>query len=221
MRNNNSDKFDSIKTTVSQNKRNFFINTEYSADYISEPRRRINDLDSSLLEDNAYKDIKNDLFKLEYKISQIDKEIKEIEELITTSEEINDTANVQESMMRLESLSILRNDLLKIYNKKNFSAKIAGSFIDNLGRHFLQYIYVLKDFFIKLEKYLPKSISKLYEMKESINKLENINKSVDKLVSMNSPYGENIDKYKRLSQFIIKSNEIQSELNQHIKSKTE
>ena len=64
---------------------------------------------------------------------------------------------------------------------------------------------------------MPRQFVSLVELKKSLDKLENINKSVDELIAMNIPYGENNDKYRQLSSYIIKANSIQSEIVKNMK----
>ena len=63
---------------------------------------------------------------------------------------------------------------------------------------------------------MPQKVSSMLKIKKSLSMLEGINKSVDKLVTMTVPYGENINKYRELSKYIIKANEIQAEISKHI-----
>ena len=65
---------------------NFFTNSEskiYDEDFTQntsfyEPSRRLNDYDYNILKEDAYKEINDELFKLEYKISKIEEDLKHI-----------------------------------------------------------------------------------------------------------------------------------------------
>lgn len=41
----------------------------------TEPVRRLNDYDYNILREDAYKDVSDELFKLEYKISRLEEEL--------------------------------------------------------------------------------------------------------------------------------------------------
>ncbi len=186
----------------------------------NEPLRRLNDYDSDLLREDAYKDVKDELFRLEYKISKTEDEIKALEGQMSAAAAVGD----DELMARLKDRSItLREDykdLLELYNDKSLSAKITGRISTAFGGKWSKTSCVFKNFLSKIYNFfiskLPKKITAIVEIKDSLGKLANINKSVDNLISMNIPYGENIDKYKQLSRYIIKANSIQSEISKQI-----
>ena len=230
MKKNSADTFETTNTNVfnkfSDASDNFFVSDELSnIDFqkyaTSERQRRLNDYDFNLLKEDAYKDISDDLFKLEYKISKTENEIKCLNTQLQAAIDINDTGLVAELEERVKLAKEDYESLVAIYNDKSLSARVSGS-ISNLFSEQIKtkYSYLR----IKLneisQKYickLPKPILSIIELKQSLNKLENINRSVDELVTMNIPYGENINKYEQLSKYIIRANEIQGELSRFIK----
>ena len=90
------DKFESTKQNIFAEeigqKDNFFLNNNsksFKNNLLSSiPTRRLNDYDYNLLQEDAYKDINDELFKLEYKISKIEDELKVLETQIQTAIEI-------------------------------------------------------------------------------------------------------------------------------------
>lgn len=222
MQNYNNDKFEiSAKPSFEQeNSANFFLSENVSkpdtVDF-SEPARRLNDYDSNLLKEDAYKDVSDDLFRLEYKISRIEDEIKTLDLQIQAAIDIQDYDLSGELSGRQLILKEDYEALLAMYKEKSFSAKLSNVF----GDRFKPQIDSLKNNISKISdkliQKLPKRISSVLELKKSLIKLENISKSVDDLISMNIPYGENIDKYDQLSKYIIKANSIQNDLSKLIK----
>ena len=200
---------------------NFFLSEE--APHLksaTEPVRRLNDYDSNLLKEDAYKDITDDVFKLEYKISKTQEDIKIVESQIQSAKDIGDTELVKKLTGRL---IILREDLealSAVYNDKSVSAKITGNLASLIGGTFRGKLDKLaKDFADKLETFsekMPKQLASVIEIKKSLTRLENINKSVDELVKLNIPYGENFDKYDQLSKYIIKANSIHAEISKYM-----
>ena len=81
MQNNQSDRFEQTKHSFFEKEKssaqyvedNFFM-AESSQNkisyFVNEQSRRLNDYDFHLLQEDAYKDIQDDLFQLEYKISK-------------------------------------------------------------------------------------------------------------------------------------------------------
>ena len=99
MKKNSTDIFESTSSNIfnksTESNSNFFVSEDNSAITfpsipVSDRQRRLNDYDFNLLREDAYKDISDDLFKLEYKISKVESEIKFLETQIQAACDIND-----------------------------------------------------------------------------------------------------------------------------------
>lgn len=199
---------------------NFFLMDETTASQpirgVSEPRR-LNDYDSNLLKEDAYKDIGDDLFKLEYKISKTEEEIRSLESQIQSARDIHDFSLVESLENREKTLEEDYQTLVEIYNEKSLSARISEGisnllFGGKLKKDLNAFQQSICDVGERILAKLPKRFSSIFELRKSLAKLENINKSVDELITMNIPYGENINKYEQLSKYIIKANSIQNDI---------
>lgn len=230
MKKNSTDIFESTNSNIfnksTESNSNFFVSEDNSAITfpsipVSDRQRRLNDYDFNLLREDAYKDISDDLFKLEYKISKVESEIKFLETQIQAACDINDNDLVFELSERKKLAEEDYESLVAIYNDKSLSAKVSGSisniFGDQIKNKYSNLQNKLQDISKKILYKLPKPFSSIVELKQSLNKLENINRSVNELMSMNIPYGENINKYEQLSKYIIRANEIQGEITRFIK----
>lgn len=223
MHENNSDRFEITgKKPYEQedNENNFFLSesvTKPNYQEITEPARRLNDYDFNLLKEDAYKDISDDLFKLEYKISRIEDEIKALDLQIQSAKDIQNYELAGELSGRQIIMKEDYEALVAIYKEKSLSARITNVLGESLKPKLHGLKKTIDEFSEKLISKLPKRLSSVLELKKSLNKLENINRSVDELISMNAPYGENVDKYDQLSKYIIKANSIQNEISRFIK----
>jgi hypothetical protein len=225
MEQTNKDTFEIEKKDLNESN-NFFMADEDSSFAnnmleVTEPTRRLNDYDFNLLKEDAYKDVSDDLFKLEYKISKIESEIKDIDLQIQLAKDIRNFNEVEELASRKNMLIEDRDSLVAIYNDKSLSARISDKIFNFFGHDLTKSISKFKssynDIAESIVAKLPKRFASVLELKKSLTKLENINKSVDELISMNIPYGENIDKYDQLSKYIIKANSIQNDLSKYIR----
>jgi len=230
MNNNNTDIFESTKqnpfNNESKDNNNFFMMDETDI-MTKQPRlqqensRRLNDYDFNLLKEDAYKDISDDLFKLEYKISKTEEEIKTLDSQIQAATDIKDFNLAQSLTERKKEVIEDKETLLAIYNDKSLSAKITDGILNILGNNIKNKIKNFNSLWTNYTEAIiskmPKKFASILEIKKSLTKLENINKSVDELITMNIPYGENIDKYQKLSKYIIKANSIQAQIAHHIK----
>ena len=229
MQNNQSDKFEQRKYTLYEKETsansweresNFFINGTASMQTNKfDQARRLNDYDSNLLEEGAYKDVDDELFKIEYKISKAEENIKILDSQIQAARDISDYDLINELTTRREMLIIELETLILSYNEKSLSAKFSGRISNifsaqNKKNHFKKFFEKFSNIILSI---LPKRLSSVLELKRSLTKLENINKSVDELMSFKAPYGENLNKYEQLSKYIIKANSIQAKISNHIK----
>lgn len=222
MNNSNGDRFEvsGNRLVSSGNENNFFLSESIAKpgfQEITEPARRLNDYDFNLLKEDAYKDVTDDLFKLEYKINRAEEDIKALDLQIQAAQDIQDYELAGELSGRQ---IIMREDyeaLVALYKEKSISARLTNVFGDKLKPKISGIQQTISSFSEKIIEKLPKRFSSILELKKSLHKLENINRSVDELISMNIPYGENIDKYEQLSKYIIKANSIQNEISRFIK----
>lgn len=224
MKNDSIDKYEMLNNNSSSE--NFFLSGETDSliafpQYSSEPTKRLNDYDSKLLEEDAYKEVTDDLFKLEYKINKIESEIKILDKQLAAAKEIDDYELIEDITNRKINLENEFKSLLAHYSNRSISAKISDTIL-SLFKLKLKNQFRAKDcespkLTDKILSKLPKQISALLTLKDSLKTLENLNKSVDELMSMNIPYGEDFNRYTQLSKYIIKANSIQAEIAKNIK----
>ena len=220
MKSNNTDIFEANKKNSFQpedieDSNNFFLQeTSVTKPSLRDTNRRLNDYDHNLLEEDAYKDISDEVFKLEYKISKLEAELKNIDSQIEAANTINNSSSLSELTERQIILQKKLEELLRQYNQKSVSARISERFTfkkRNKLNKFVNNIHSL------IKKKLPKKITSILELKDYLTKLNSINKSVDSLINTSTPIGEDIDKYEQISKYIIKANSIQSKISKSIK----
>ncbi len=201
---------------------NFFINSSVSSvqnlfGYHSEPLRHINDYDSNILKDDAYKEVSDEVLKLEYKISKIEEELSGIDTQIQSAQDINDYVLANSLTARKHQLEDDLKDLIKIYKEASISARISGGFSSGIKSKIDAVKNISSNLLDNFISKLPGKMSAFVVIKNSLNKLENINKSVDELMSCSYPYGEAGEKYNQLSKYIARANSIHAEISKFIK----
>lgn len=215
------DKFISTNKAVFRNQNfnddenNFFMQNEISP--LSklpqiELSRHINDYDFNILREDAYKDVNDEVFKLEYKIAKIENELNEVNKQIQMAEEIRDLFGLEQLKIRKNQLGRELIDLTELYKEASLSAKISGGLTSKIRDRFAAAAESIANFCLFLLSKLPGKLSSVIEVKQSLTKLENINKSVDELMKSRYPYGEASEKYEQLSKYIARANSIQSEI---------
>lgn len=198
---------------------NFFQNSHQGMTI--EPTRRLNDYDCNILKEDAYKEVSDELFKLEYKISRIEEDLKQIDSQIQSARDISDYDTVEYYVNRKRVLQEDLKNLTEIYNEKSLSTKISGGLFGIISpiiklcvKNMKKITSEIKDFIISL---LPSKFSSVLEIRQSLSKLESISKSVDELMSLQTPYGEAVDKYNQLSKYITRANNIQAQISKNLK----
>lgn len=217
------DKFISIqkqnkKTQAVNDDNNFFLQADGVAMNISEPEpvRHLNDYDSNILKEGAYREVNDEVFKLEYRISQIETELAAINKQIQTSMEINADENVKNLQIRKVQKENELKELINTYNELSLSTKISGNFTSKIKDGFSVIKNIIIEYGELFLSKVPGKLSSIIEVKNSLTKLENINKSVDELMAVQYPYGEAHDKYEQLSKYIARANSIQSQISKFI-----
>ena len=214
------------KTNIFQsgsNENNFFVQQEsfQANDMPTEPVRRLNDYDYNILREDAYKDVSDELFKLEYKISRLEEELTGVDGQIQSARDISDYDTVEYLINRKKQLKEDLDGLVEIYNDKSLSAKISGSLFNiispNIKSHFSKLSKNLNSLKNNFLSSMSGKFASVQELKQSLNKLESINKSVDELMTLQTPYGEAGEKYDQLSKYITRANTIQAKISRLLK----
>lgn len=213
--NNNENPF----VSAENNDTNFFLQPEDISGTTQEHSRRLNDYDYNILKDGAYKEVNDEILKLEYKISKIEDEIKSLTSQMQAANDIHDFESAAKYFNRIKQLQDELKNIKDIYKETSLSAKISGGITGMFSKTYrksgLQ--KTLSLVYDSLVSKLPKRFSSVLELKQSLEKLENINKSVDELMTLQTPYGEGVDKYEQLSKFIVKANNIQAQISKSLR----
>lgn len=187
----------------------FLIERRYK--FISNPHK-IDDYDSTILEDRAYLNMEDKAFKLEYKIGMLEDNIAQISEEIEGAEMIND--DIRLNVLRRKKLRMERQlrICLSEYSEIDIVSKIIGWVSFLVKRKFRKKTkignFVMKHILSKISK----KMELIYSLKEALGKLSNINRSVDELIQMQAPVKDVKDRYERLTAYINKANSIHNEI---------
>ena len=182
-----------------------------------ETSRHLNDYDSNILKEDAYRDVNDELFKLEYKISRIEEEIRDLDKQIQSANSIQDYFLADSLYNRKKQLEDDLKTLTDYYKEASLSAKISGGFASKIKDGFASFKQKYIGYYESFVSKLPGKFSYFLTIKSSLGMLESINKSVDDLMNCQYPYGEANDRYEQLSKYIAKANSIQSNIYKFMK----
>lgn len=241
MANNYQNSVDNLRSAGMRARGNFLLhNTKSNPEFQSIPEEqteiqpsnrinisnqtRLNALDSTLLENEAYQDIEDENFKTEYKINKLEEQLKYINNEIESAKIINDEQKADILMMKRHALTQELNQLKQSYNNTDITTKLS----DNITNFLSFKPTILSKFFRNLkqcieDKFLSK-ISKKYnsamDTKIALEKLTTLNKNMDEIITMQTPYGEEDEWYEKLFEYLNSANLINYQLNQTMGTQT-
>lgn len=185
---------------------------------------RLNALDSTILINEAYQNIDDEVFKTEYQISKLEEGIAGIDKEIEQARAINDTTKADILIMRKHSMQEKLRELSASYGEQDVTAKLSDGITSVFSKK-PTIITNIVDSCVNFvsEKILPK-VSKKYnsgrDIKIALNKLETLNKNVDELVTMQMPYGEADERYDMLTNYLNRANVIHFNISKTIGTPT-
>ncbi len=187
---------------------------------IAAGEHRLNDLDSNLFSESAYKGVDDEMFQLEYKINKLENKLKRVQSGIVSASAINDIQQLKVLNSKKVQYEQELQMLYKAYSSKGLSSRLSGELLNFMTGMPQKSDSLLQKTAEFLNEKLFSKISSKFEsalhIKDALIKLENINKNVDDLVSMQTPYGEAQEKYARLLQYLNKANTIQYQISQMV-----
>lgn len=185
---------------------------------------RINDYDSNILENNAYQDMPDEMFKLEHKIGLLEQALAQINNEIDALESLGAEIQISDLKERKRKVEEELKEINNKYCQLGVSSKISGqiaSVVNFTSNRKFKKLDKAKEF---IEKNILAKVSKKFDqnltMKDALEKLSNINLSVDELVNMQVPYGETLTRYEKLTAYLNKANVIHSKIARNMKENT-
>jgi len=182
---------------------------------------RMNDFDSSILENNAYQVLPDEMLKIEHKISLLENSLTKISVEANAMNGFAESSQIKENEERKKLVEKELADLKKKYSELGITAKISGQITSVVNFTSAKKNSVLsktKDFLAnKVLAKISKNFHHSQEMKATLEKLSSINANVDELITMQVPYGETISRYERLTAYLNKANVIHSQISKDLK----
>ncbi len=176
---------------------------------VSNPlQNRLNGYDSAILNDKTLPQSQSQKLKLEYKISEKQKALTDINGKIRNSELYGTQTEVLSLKARKQRLEQELFELNREYASKNRKIKsLTGEVIDipwfRKAQTFLSRKVLTK---------VSKKFKSIVFLGDSLEKLSAINESVDALIEMKVPYGEKNYNYEKLTEYLYQANQIRSQI---------
>ncbi|RAI15763.1 MAG: hypothetical protein DKM22_02550 [Candidatus Melainabacteria bacterium] len=200
-----------------------FLKDEFEKDDTEKKKRkkktasepiRINDYDMNLFESYAYKNLDDEVLKLECNISAVERRLANVSREISTLENLNSDIQLTDLKAKKE---YLENELITLKEKyrgmtlsTNISSSLTGFFEKFSFKNGFSLIgsFLFKYIILKCSKRIRYSNT----VKKSLNTLNNINTKVTEIVKTQAPYGETELKYQKLTACLNKANLLHSQI---------
>lgn len=212
---------------------NFFTPSESSSAILWEKKEnagssssglRLNDYDSTILENNAYQSMPDEIFKMEHKMEVLENNLSKIINEIEALQSLGESIQISDLIERKTKIEEELAELNKKYSELGLSAKISGQIAAVVNKTHNRKNKVLSNFGTFVSKKFLTKISKTFNnaqlLKEALDTLSNINLSVDELVTMQIPYGETEKRYEKLTACLKQADVIHSQISKNVKAIT-
>lgn len=184
------------------------------------PVKRLNGYDSTILNQTKFDETETDDLSIEYRIKEKESALKDLESKIKVADNYgtqNEALGLKAKRQRLlEELGTLRKQQM-------YSGRILGEKRQITHKTFkekMPVIYKVQDFVSRqiLAK-VSKKINSVVTLSDSLEQLSEISKSVDELIDINIPYGEKVQNYEKLTEYLNQANIIHAKISKSLGKK--
>lgn len=184
------------------------------------PIKRLNGYDSAILNKTKYDEAETEDLRLEYRIKEKESIIKDLDSKIKVADNYgtqNEALGLKAKKQRItEELNTLRKQQM-------YGGRVLGEKSQAYHESFKQkmpIIYKIQSFISRqiLAK-VSKKVNSVVTLSDSLEQLSEISKSVDDLVDMNVPYGEKVQNYEKLTEYLNQANMIHSKISKSLGKK--
>lgn len=176
------------------------------------PIKRLNGYDSTILNKTKFDEAETEDISIEYRIKEKESIVKELNSKIKVAENYgtqNETLGLRAKRQRImEELNSLRKQQLyggRVLGEKSISHK---SFKEKMPVIYKVHDFVSRHILAKMSK----KINSIVTLSDSLEQLSEISKSVDELADINIPYGEKVQNYEKLTEYLNQANIIHSKI---------
>lgn len=186
------------------------------------PIKRLNGYDSTILNQTNFGSADEDLDELsiDYRIKEKEAAIKDLDAKIKVADNYgtqNEALGLKAKKQRiLQELDTLRK-------KQMYGGRVLGEkngFSHQSFKEKMPVIYKIQSFLSRqILARVSKKVNSVVTLSDSLEQLSQISKSVDELVDMNVPYGEKIQNYEKLTEYLNQANMIHSKISKSMGKK--
>lgn len=177
------------------------------------PIKRLNGYDSAILNKTKYDEAESEDLSIDYRIKEKESIIKDLDSKIKTAD-IYGTQN--EALGLKAKRQRILNELDTLRKQQMYGGRVLGEkkqLIHNTFKEKMPVIYKVQEFVSRqILARVSKKINSVVTLTDSLEQLSEISKSVDELIDINVPYGEKVQNYEKLTEYLNQANVIHSKI---------
>lgn len=177
------------------------------------PIKRLNGYDSAILNKTKYDEAESEDLSIEYRIKEKESIIKDLDSKIKTAD-IYGTQNEALGLKAKRQRILQELDTLR--KQQMYGGRVLGEkkqLTHNTFKEKMPVIYKVQEFVSRqILARVSKKINSVVTLTDSLEQLSEISKSVDELIDINVPYGEKVQNYEKLTEYLNQANVIHSKI---------
>ncbi len=179
------------------------------------PAKRLNGYDSTILNKTAFDESESKNLSIDYRIKEKESAIKILESQIKNADNYGAT---NESLGLKAKRNRLIQELSTLKKQQLYGGRVLGEdFSHDKFKSKMPVIYKIQDFISRqILARLSKKIHSVITLTDSLEKLSDINRSVNELIDMNVPYGEKVQNYEKLTEYLNQASVIHSKISKSL-----
>lgn len=192
------------------------VQTQMPSSSATNPIKRLNGYDSAILNQTNFNEPEGEELSIDYRIKEKEAVVKDLDAKIKVADNYgtqNEALGLKAKRQRiLQELDTLRKQQM-------YGGRVLG---ENVPYHQafkekMPLIYKVQSFVSRqiLAK-VSKKVNSVVTLSDSLEQLSKISKSVDELVEMNVPYGEKVQNYEKLTEYLNQANVIHSKISKSL-----
>lgn len=180
------------------------------------PIKRINGYDSAILNKTNIEEPEGEDLSIDYRIKEKESVVKDLDAKIKVADNYgtqNEALSLKAKRQRvLQELDTLRKQ--QMYGGRVLGEKQA---FHQSFKEKMPVIYKIQEFISRqILSRVSKKVKSVVILSDSLEQLSEISRSVDELIDMNVPYGEKVQNYEKLTEYLSQANMIHSKISKSL-----
>lgn len=186
---------------------------------VTNPVKRLNGYDSAILNKTNIEESEGDDLSLDYRIREKEAIVKDLNSKI----KIADNYGTQNEALGLKAKrQRIIQELDTLRKQQMYGGRVLGdtpAFHETFKQK-MPVIYKVQEFISRqILSRVSRKVKSVVTLSDSLEQLSEISKSVDELIDMNVPYGEKVQNYEKLTEYLSRANMIHSKISKSLGKK--